>query len=78
MLAAIDEDELIDGGSGGIGGTDDAVAAIAVAGHTFGALFADDDLASGQAFVEGEKEVGVLVVGSDYREYSEVFISDRF
>jgi len=77
-LAAVDEDELIDGGSGGIARTDNAVATAAIAGHTFGALFADDDFAGGEALVKSEDGVGVMVVRTDYRENGEVFIADRF
>ena len=67
-LAAVDEDKLVDGGSRRICGADDAVAAIAIAGHALGALFPDDYFAGREAFVEGEEPVGVVVVGADYRE----------
>src|SRR5262249_42164936 len=75
-LAAVDENELIDGGAGGIRGANDAVAAIAVAGHAFGSLFADDDLAGGEAFIESEESGRIAFGRTDDRENREVSVGD--
>jgi len=75
-FATVDEDELVDGGTGGIAGADDAIAAIAAASHAFGALFADNHFAASEAFVEGEKSGSVAIAGADDREDSEIFVGD--
>ena len=73
-LAAVDQHQAIDGGAGAVlAGTG---AAIAAAGHAVAALLADDYVAGGEAFVEGEEGGGVLRCRADYRKDGDIFVGD--
>ena len=72
-FAAIDENELIDARSAGIVWRN-AVAAIAHDADA--ALFADDNFAGGETFLEGEEMCGVISGTGDDGEDGDVFVSD--
>jgi hypothetical protein len=76
-FAAVDEHELIHGGTAFVlrhgNGTDLAT----VTDHANGATLADDYFAAGEALFECEEAAGVLRGAADHRKNGDVFIGDR-
>ena len=72
-LTAVDQDELIDGWAAIVIGCGSSLR-VARAGQACGPLFADDDFAAGQGFVEGKKRARILLRRGDDGENGNVLV----
>jgi len=71
-LAAVDQDELVDGGASGQLRKVDGMA-VARTLHDLRALLGDGHLAGRESFFEGEERAGVLTLGTDDGEDRDIF-----